>query len=539
MALDARNRIDVTPFKPTNVPDGTTQEVNTGASDPVIVDARPLELRLAAWTEREGDSAVSLRGTVTGNVAADREGANGIGARGVTASDRGPDHGEWSELLRNERARTTGIGGDRILFAQYRGRRDQNLATDAPTGPLVGTGGATAAPRVPIDVARLERLNHTIQRYNVRRSALPADDVRAIQRQLQAATDAARRGDYAAMEQAFGQIGFPLPAPGSTAQPTQQAAMVAAMLGATRATRTRDGGWQTGAFRWGAHGDQSLNDVNSFAANAHMLNRLAGAGMTSASNPPTEAEALDFMRRVSRPNAAGVRPDAATVMTRASEVVDGSIIHYSSAGAQDPQYGANPNPRYFFRDHSGAPQVFDTAAQARQAAAQQHPPIRTITRLNARSPDEWSDVTSIGTRSGRYIGDCESKLYLQQRLLSEAGFTSLGSVDVQPPNGSIGHMLGAFRSPDGRVFVTSNETFREVTGTGRNGQVTQADLDAAIRDLTADVYHVKPNPSGVRDTSGFRFSAARTDPNGGTGAPVTSIRRASENGMMRRTEPLL
>jgi hypothetical protein len=140
----------------------------------------------------------------------------------------------------------------------------------------------------------------------------------------------------------------------------------------------------------------------------------------------------------------------------------------------------------------------------------------------------------MGHRSGRSIGDCESKLYLQQRLLTAAGMTSLGSIDVQH-GGGIGHMFGVFRSPEGRVFLTSNETAREVTGTGARGAVTQADLDAAVRTMTAEVYH----RSGPGDLAGFRFSGARTGSPADADAAVLSIRRASENSMVRRSEDLL
>ena len=70
-------------------------------------------------------------------------------------------------------------------------------------------------------------------------------------------------------------------------------------------------------------------------------------------------------------------------------------------------------------------------------------------------------MTSQGApRAGRYIGDCESKVYMQTRLLTAAGFKSVGSVDVQH-GGGIGHMLGVFKAPDGTTWVTSNEDFRQ------------------------------------------------------------------------------
>ena len=155
--------------------------------------------------------------------------------------------------------------------------------------------------------------------------------------------------------------------------------------------------------------------------------------------------------------------------------------------------------------------------------------------MDARSPDQWSDVSSQGApRAGRYIGDCESKVYMQTRLLTEAGFTSLGSVDVQH-GGGIGHMFGVFKAPDGTTWVTSNEEFRQVSPSDAKVGVTQADLDATLQTMTAEVYQ-RPRD----DLSGFRFSSAATANLPTTGnPPVNSIRHSTELGMMRRTEVLI
>ena len=140
-------------------------------------------------------------------------------------------------------------------------------------------------------------------------------------------------------------------------------------------------------------------------------------------------------------------------------------------------------------------------------------------------------------RAGRYIGDCESKVYMQTRLLTEAGFTSLGSVDVQH-GGGIGHMFGVFKAPDGTTWVTSNEEFRQVSPSDAKVGVTQADLDATLQTMTAELYHVQPNPRAY--LSGFRFSSAATANLPTTGnPPVNSIRRSTELGMMGRTEVLI
>ena len=177
---------------------------------------------------------------------------------------------------------------------------------------------------------------------------------------------------------------------------------------------------------------------------------------------------------------------------------------------------------------------FDSLADGLAAKKAGDPPIAPgtkVTEMRTRIPDEWSDIMFKGTRSGRHIGDCESKLYLQTRLLTEAGFTSIGSVDVRPPDGRIGHMYGVFKAPDGSTWVTSNENFHEVQGTGPKGTVTQADLDSKMRDLTTEVYH-------GRDTSRYTFHSAATQNQSGAHADTDSIRRAAELSMMKRQRQL-
>ena len=114
----------------------------------------------------------------------------------------------------------------------------------------------------------------------------------------------------------------------------------------------------------------------------------------------------------------------------------------------------------------------------------------------ARSPDQWSDVTSQGApRAGRYIGDCESKVYMQTRLLTAAGFTSLGSVDVQH-GGGIGHMLGVFRRHG------------EPPDHGRSGGRLDPPLDRAGHDAPdrsadrAAAAPARPEPGQARPSSG-------------------------------------
>ncbi|HEY6354503.1 MAG TPA: hypothetical protein VIY30_08440, partial [Burkholderiaceae bacterium] len=397
-----------------------------------------------------------------------------------------------------------------------------------------------AVPGKPMDLQQMEALNRTVQAYNVARSPVDASDLRDAQHHFQAATDALKAGDHKKAEQELRQLGFPLPKPGSGQHLSQEGAITAILLGVP-VHAEKGGGWHMDRVNWGARGNQALNDVDGYAANAIMINRMATAP-GGVSNPPTEAQATGYMRDLGHPSR-GKPPTAQETMQAASEITGGMIVHYSSANHADPVYGDNPNQHVIYKDPQGQVHEFPSMADAQKAARAGQPPIErshTFTTLRARSPDEWSDIQSQGTRAGRYIGDCESKVYLQTRLLTEAGFTSLGSVDVQHGSSS-GHMFGVFKAPDGTVWVTSNEEFRQVQPSDAKKGVTQADLDNTLKRMTAELYHVEPNFKGELDLSDFKFAAAAaaTANLSGANAGVDSIRRSTELNMMGRTEVLV
>jgi len=425
------------------------------------------------------------------------------------------------------------------LLAQY-------TPQGAPGGPGTPTPlyggkkpGGTQAPQLkapppsvpgkPIDVQQMEALNKTVQNFNVKSGpvGVSAKELSDAQRHFQAATDALKAGDYKKAEQELSQLGFPLPAPGNGQSLKKEAKITATLLGIT------------GPIAWGKGGSQALNDVNGFAANATMINRMATAA-GGVSNPPTEAQATRYMRDLAHP-AKGTAPTAREIMQAASDITNGTIVHYSSAGQSDPVYGENPKPRAFYKDPSGRIHDFDSKDAAHKAATAGNPAIeasRKVYEMHTRSPDQWSDITSQGARAGRYVGDCESKAYLQTRLLTEAGFTSVGIVDVQRAGGHPGHMFGVFKAPDGTVWVTSNQDFKQVTASDPKKGVTQADLDTTLRTMTAGVYGVKPSKGGF-DLHDFKFTAAATANLKSGSVATDSIRRSSEMNMLGRSEPLI
>ena len=407
-----------------------------------------------------------------------------------------------------------------INLAHPTGKQGVPLYQSQGAGSTTAQQAATPAkPGKPIDVAQMEALNGRVQSFNVARSPVDHQQLQDAQQHFQDATDALKAGDYKKAEAELRTLGFPLPAAGGQLSTAAQTSAI--LLGSTPVHADRGGGWHTDSVRWGARGNQALNDMNSFAANAKMINRLASAP-GGVSNPPTETQVTQYMHDLTNPPKGKPQPTSQQVMQAASDITGGMIMHYSSAGRQDPVYNANPSPHAFYKDRAGKIHEFGSVADAQKAAAAARAhkspdaPAGRINQMIARSPDQWSDVTSQGApRAGRYIGDCESKVYMQTRLLTSAGFTSLGSVDVQHAGGT-GHMFGVFKAPDGTTWVTSNEDFRQVSPSNAKVGVTQADLDATLKTMTGELYH-------TQNLSGFRFSSAATANLPTTGDPAVEL----------------
>ena len=156
---------------------------------------------------------------------------------------------------------------------------------------------APAKPGKPIDMAQMDALNRRVQSFNVARSPVDQQQLKDAQQHFQNATDALKAGDYKKAEAELRTLGFPLPPPaGKSAPPARRARSCSAR----RCMPTRGGRWHTDRINWGPRGNQALNDVNGFAANAKMINRLASTP-GGVSNPPTEAQVTQYMRGLANP----------------------------------------------------------------------------------------------------------------------------------------------------------------------------------------------------------------------------------------------
>ncbi len=409
--------------------------------------------------------------------------------------------------------------------------------TKDPNGP-----GPQLAPPVkpapPMELRQLEALNKKAQDYDINKAPKDDDLRRELQQakgHLKAATEALSKGDYKKAANEMRHLGLPLPLAHSGERLSHEGAVTAILLGAP--VQNKKNGWDLGHVGWEKGGFQPLIDVNGFAANAIMINRMS-ALPGGVSNPPTEAQATQYMRDFTNP-ATGPKPTPQEVLKAASEITNGMIIHYSSAGHANPTYGANPNPHASYKGTDGKTHEFDSFAKADAAAKAGKPPIgagEKIATLHATSPDAWSDIASPGARAGRHVGDCESKVFVQTRLLTAAGLTSLGSVNVE--HGNSGHMFGVFKARDGTIWITSNEEFKQVMpAVADKGVVTQEHLDYTLRNMTAEVYGVQPNYKGEFD--GIRIGSAATANLKGADVAIDSIRRSTEMTMMGLTEALI
>lgn len=493
---------------------------------------------------RQQDAAVEDRPSQPGHETSQGATANGGRAwDGFTLHDLHPGVQQFAFGPQHE-------ADSHALLAQFNPPTKRNSASDAGVplfgahqaragAPAQGNTTAQVSPKPPQDLARMVALNQQVQQFKNARDPIPQSQRREVQEAFQKATDALHKGDYAKAEQLFKELG--IPAPANKSDPANVKRAITAHLLGVPAHGQRDGGWTVDGFKLGKGGQPNMNDLHGFAANAHMMNRMSSVlgSNKPLSNPPTEAQCMEFIRKVAQ-GSNGKPASPQEVMQAARDVTNGSIVHYSSAGARDPVYGQNPNPHAFYSDRKGARHEFDSAAEANAARRAGQPPAAprspTLT-MRTNSPDEWSDISSKGTHAGRQIGDCESKLYLQTRLLTEAGFKSLGSVDVQ--GGNIGHQFGVFQGKDGSVWVTSNEDSRRLTGSGPKGQVTQQDVDAALRQWTGEIYHRPQNALGEYDTKGFKLTAAATEKLSGANAATDSIRRAVELGLLHRSDTLI
>jgi hypothetical protein len=393
-------------------------------------------------------------------------------------------------------------------------------------------------PGPPLELKQLEALNKKAQDFDINKAPKDEDlrrDLGTAKRHLKAATEALRNGDYEKAANHMRHLGLPLPLKHSGEPISHEGSVTAILLGAP--VKNSRNGWSMPTVGWEKGGYQPLIDLNSFAANAIMIDRLRVLP-GGVSNPPTEAQATQYMRDFANP-AKGPKPSPQEVMKAASEITHGMIIHYSSAGHSNPSFGANPNPHASYKGADGKVHEFDSFAKAEAAARAGSPAIakgEKIATLNATSPDAWSDIASIGKRAGRHVGDCESKVFVQTKLLTAAGFTSLGSVNVEHKDS--GHMFGVFKARDGTIWITSNEEFKRVMpAVADKGVVTQEHLEYTLRNMTAEVYGVQPNYKGEFD--GIKIGAAATANLKGADAAIDSIRRSTEMTMMDKTEALI
>lgn len=391
-----------------------------------------------------------------------------------------------------------------------------------------GTNGTTTTPpaAAPSADAPLRRMEQAANRTRLRPvdGFITQQQIDDVQAQISRARTATQNGDYRTAEDAYRQLGYPVDVADMQNLPADQrdrALRTAAVLGRVNVTTNDDGSWQVSNMQLGRGGDQTLNDLNGLAANAHMMAEMDRAGVSPATNPPSEAEMDRYMQTV----AANNPNDPQAVADAAGTVVDGTFVHYSSAGRNNPTYGRDGR-RYVFIDSNGQRQSFDSQRAALDAARADGTPSSRVSAIETRVPNSRADAFRHGTRAGRTIGDCENKAYLYNRLLSSAGWTPVGAVNVQ--HGRSGHQLGVLRAPGGEVFVTSNQDNYRVQGTGPNGQVTQADLHGVSEQAIRDVYN---RPTGSLD--GFDFYYGREVSTPGAEPGTEALRRASENRSMR------
>ncbi len=390
----------------------------------------------------------------------------------------------------------------------------------APTGPA--RPGTTPAPppptrtavqpntgTVPAEVADIGR---RAERFDASRHSprvITEAQATAIKNDISAALTALRNGDDQTARAAFARLGLPLPSPLPDGyQLSDQQRRTAIVLGAVTVrydhpNDLENTGFSTSGWRIGAHGNQQLNVIQGLAQNAITMDEMAKLGVTPAplQNPPTEAQAMDYARRLQQkyPNDPGAR------MRAIGQFIEGTMVHYSSAGLNKDLSYDGATTRHFVMDRSTTPPTrrdFPNQASARDWARDHGLSPNAARSIRGSVPNEWADVdghtrrsgqTEVGDFGGRHVADCETKQYVAFRMAEAAGLTAIGSIGVQ--GAGTGHAIGVVQAPNGQVFITSNEEITQVTGTGPNGAVTHADIMQASEDATRRVYHIDPGDS--------------------------------------------
>lgn len=409
------------------------------------------------------------------------------------------------------------------MFDAYRSKG----AGSAKEGEDAGVDAAPLEPSVvppppPPDFASLHRLTQAADAFTPSEDTVPAARAAEIRAHLHAAETAIESGDYRTAAAEYAALGFPLPA--GDEHPSAIAFDTAEMIGGADVT---DDGVE---LHRGPHGNQRLNDLDGFAANARMMAALEDAGIHPSGNPPTREEALAYMQHVAHES--GGDPHAATEASRM--LIEGMVVHYSAAGEDNPVYPSDGVRYVLLTDPVvGERQSFASRSEALAAAHELGLEPSDVHAIRTHVPSDWDEAMSIGTHAGRHVGDCENKLYLQNQLLTAAGFTSIGSVSVD--HGEHDHALGVLRAPNGQVYVTSNADSLEVHGTGRDGAVTEGDITRAVEDATRATYGLGPN-GGLGE---FAFSYGAEPESSSSEPGVEAARRASENELLETDELLL
>ena len=377
------------------------------------------------------------------------------------------------------------------------------------------------APGKPIDVQQMEALNKTVQNFNVKSGpdGVTAKELSDAQRHFQAATDALKAGDYKKAEQELSQLGFPLPAPGSGQSLKREAKITAALLGIT------------GPIAWGKGGSQALNDVNGFAANAIMLNRMATAPAVCQTrrpkrrSPDTCAIWLTLPRALRRPRARPCKPPATsptapscTTARPAKPIRCTARTRSRVRSTRILRAGFTTSTR---RKPLTKPRQPATRRSRPAARSTRCIPVRPTSGATSRRRARVRAATSATARARLFCRPPAhgSRLHVRGHRGRAAR--------RRPPWSHVRCVQGARRHSLGHV----QPGFQAGHCGGPKKGVTQADLDTTLRTMTAGVYGVRPS-KGVLDLHDFKFTAAATANLKSGSVAIDSIRRTSELNML-------
>jgi hypothetical protein len=324
-------------------------------------------------------------------------------------------------------------------------------------------------------------------------------------------------------------------------------------LGVASVSITKTGSAATGfSYNWTDPNvphvpNKELNALNGNAGYAQLVDDMAANGVTPLSMPPTQEQMHSYMEnlrakaarqaQIDFPNdpAAQQKACADALLAASQRLMDGMQVHYRGASGNDPLHGRNTNwSTFLFRKgqlvmgNDGKPLRLDLPSTMKEKDRKAE--IAKWVKENGggdyftsetQTPEGWGDVTKAGVYGNRHESDCEGMAAFRLRTLPPS-FKAVGAVSGRLRGSKgIGHLVAVFKSPEGRVYISSNgKPLIEVQPSGK--QVTSSEIRAAVVQEFDDIYR------GSQSEGDFFFGIGAPSAAPPSGTPLEAANKTAD-----------